>query len=327
MNYYNLKKIIIDLKKITRSCYIIYGSEEFLIEKFQEIILENLKKKNIKNHKNINIDKEKNWNQFFYECKKKDFFYTKKIIILKIKLKKIQEKILKKIKKNKKILKLNIIIIILYKINYRNILNITFNKSFPKNKISISCFPLKKKNYFDWIKNYLLNNTISENAQKYLYKKFQKDFFLLNKHLDILSLTFPKKKITKKKIKKIIFEKDTKNVFQWINYLLLGKNKKSILSLSSLHQKNVSPLYLIRHLEIQINILVLLKKKKEKEKFLYKKKIWKSNHKDYIRSSKKNTYQNFLKIIKYLIWIKLSIKKINKESIWMILKEISIMFY
>jgi DNA polymerase-3 subunit delta len=327
MNNFNLKKIIYDIQKNDKLCYIIYGVEEFLIEKFKEIILEKFNQEKINIYINITINQEKDWEDFFYESKKKNFFFQKKIIILNISIKKINKKILKKIKKNKKIFIINIIIVILKKLNYKKILNIAFKNSFPKKKILIPCFKFKKKNYLDWIKSYFKKKQIDYSAQKYLYKKFNTDILSLNKNLDVLSLIYPKKKITKKKIKKIIFQKDEKNIFQWINALFLGKKKKSILILYCLYKKKYSPLYLIKYLETQINTLILLKKEKyNKEFFLYKKKIWKKNHLIYIRASQKNTYDNFLKIIQSLIWIKLSIKKIKEESIWIILKEISIIF-
>ncbi|WP_367675534.1 DNA polymerase III subunit delta [Buchnera aphidicola] len=317
-----------DLKKKTRSCYMIYGTENILIEKFQEIILQQLQIKGTKNYKKIDINNKKLWNNFFYEIRKKDFFFQKKIIILQINLNNIEKKILKKIQENKKYFKKHTIIIIFNKLNYKKILNIKFKKNFTSDQILISCFPLKKKHYFDWIKNYSLDNKINYEAQKYLYKKFKTDLLYLNKNLDLLLLTFPNKKITIKKIKKTIFQKNKKNIFQWINYLLLGKKKKSILSLYSLYKKNISPLSLIRYLETQINILILLKKEKKnnKKNFLYKQKVWQFNHKNYIQASEKNSYKNFLKIIKYLIWVEISIKKIKKENIWIVLKKIAIMF-
>ncbi|NIH16536.1 MAG: DNA polymerase III subunit delta [Buchnera aphidicola (Periphyllus lyropictus)] len=328
MNYLNLKNILKNIQKKIKSCYIIYGKEYFLIQKYTEIILKKINKNGIKFKKNIEIIKNKNWEKFFYQCKKIDFFHKKKIIILNIKIKNITKKILLNFEKNKEIFKLNIIIIIIHNLYYKNIIKSNFIKILPKKKIIIPCFNFTKKECLYWIKKYLKKNSITNSAKKYLYKKYNSNILLLNQSLDILSLIFLKKKIKKKYIKKVILDDKTKNIFQWINYLFLGKNKKSLLTLHSLYIQKVSPLGLVRYLENQIVILIILKKTniKFKELFLKKKKIWGYNKKIYIRASKKNTYNQFLKIIKSLNWIELSIEKIEEESIWIILKEISIIF-
>ncbi|CAL4322916.1 DNA polymerase III subunit delta [Buchnera aphidicola (Periphyllus testudinaceus)] len=324
----NTYKIINDIYKKNKSCYIIYGKEYFLIQKYKEIILKKLKKNNIKNFINIEINVDKNWEEFFYKCKKRNFFYKKKIIILKININNINNNILKKIHKNKFIINFNIIIIILKESNYKKIINYNLKKKIFKNQLLIPCFNFKKYEFFQWITTYLKNNTIDEKSKNFLYKRYKNDILLLNQNLDFLSLSLLNKKITIKKIKKILIHDKVYTIFEWMNYLLLGKNKKSLLILHILYKIKTAPLIIVRFLENKIVNLILLKKKKKNkiEKFFKEKKIWQSHKKLYLRSIKKNKYSNFLKIIKSLNWIKLSIKSIEEESIWIILKEISIMF-
>ncbi|WP_343187666.1 DNA polymerase III subunit delta [Buchnera aphidicola (Periphyllus koelreuteriae)] len=319
--------IINNIYKENKSFYIIYGKEYFLIEKYKDLILEKFKNEKIKNFKNVEINNNKNWKNFFYQCQKKNFFYKKKIIILKINIKNIDNKILKKIKKKKFITNSNIIIIILNKSNYIKIINYHYKKKIFSNSLLIPCFNLSKYEFFKWIKKYLKTINIDYKSQNFLYKRFKNNILLLNQNLDILSLIFFKKKITKKKIEKILFYDKIYTIFEWINNLLLGNKKKSLIILHTLYKFKIHPLIIIKHLENQLINLILFKKNINKIKEIFKKKkIWKNNQKLYLRSIKKNSYLNFLKIIKSLNWIKKSIKNIEEESIWIILKEISIFF-
>jgi DNA polymerase-3 subunit delta len=329
MNYINLKNILNNIYTKNYSNYIIYGTQNFLIQKHQNLILNAFKKINILNYKNIEIKNEKNWENFFYECKKKDCFLKKKIIILKIFIHNIKKKIIKYIQKNNVLFKSNIIILILNEKNYKSFMTENIQEMLSNNFIFIPCFELKKQEFLNWIEEYLEQNTISNEAKNLLYKNYYLNIELLHQNLDILSLVFPKKKITIKHIKKIIFTEEKYTIFQWIYYLFLGKYKKSLLILHTLYKNKISPLSIIRYLENQIIILILLKKKNtelEQENFLKKKKIWGYKKKIYINASKKNSYENFLKIIKHLIRIEISIKNIQQKSIWIILKEICLIF-
>lgn len=329
MNYINLKKIINNIYKKNKYNYIIYGTQDILIQKYQYIILKTFKKIDIINYKNIEIKNEKNWENFFYECQKKNFFFKKKIIIAKIFLKNIQKKIIKKIQENNILFQSNIIIFILNEKNYKNIINKNIQKKFLNNFTLIPCFELKKVEFFNWITEYLKKKLITNEAKNFLYQNYHSNIELLHQNLDIISLIFQEKKITINNLKKIIFTDKKYTIFQWINYLFLGKYKKSLFILNNLYKKKVSPLNLIRYLENQIIILILLKKEKNeinKKILLRKKKIWATAQKIYIYASKKNSHKNFLKIIRHLVKIEISIKNIKKKSIWIILKEICLMF-
>lgn len=329
MNYINLKNILNNIYTKNYSNYIIYGTQNFLIQKHQNLILNAFKKINILNYKNIEIKNEKNWENFFYECKKKDCFLKKKIIILKIFIHNIKKKIIKYIQKNNVLFKSNIIILMLNEKNYKNFMTENIQKILSNNFIFIPCFELKKQEFLNWIEEYLEQNTISNEAKNLLYKNYYLNIELLHQNLDILSLVFPKKKITIKHIKKIIFTEEKYTIFQWIYYLFLGKYKKSLLILHTLYKNKISPLSIIRYLENQIITLILLKKKNteiEQENFLKKKKIWGYKKQIYVNASKKNSYENFLKIIKHLVRVEISIKNIKQKSIWIILKEICLIF-
>ncbi|NIG99255.1 MAG: DNA polymerase III subunit delta [Buchnera aphidicola (Periphyllus acericola)] len=322
----NIKEIIDKINKKNKFCYIIYGKESFLIEKYKEIILTNLKKKKINKIKIIEINKNKDWKNFFYYSKKKSFLYEKKIIILKINIKNINNEIIKNFKK-KYITKINIIIIILKQSNYTNIIKINSKKKFFNKQLLIPCFNFKKYEFFQWIQENINHKIIDMKLKNFLYNKYKNNFLLLNQNLNIISLIF-KKKITLKKLKKVLIYDKIYTIFEWINFLLLGNVKKCLLVLKSLNKSKIHPLIIVKHLENKLIILILLKKikKNKQENFFKKMKIWKSSQKLYIRSIKKNNYSNFLKIIKSLNWIKLSLKKIEEESIWIVLKEISLMF-
>ncbi|MCW5197544.1 DNA polymerase III subunit delta [Buchnera aphidicola] len=328
MNHIKLKNIIKNIYKKKKYNYIIYGTKNILIQKYQEIILKKFNKINIINYKNIEIKNEKNWENFFYECKKKSFLFKKKIIILKIFTNKIQKKIIEKFKKNNLLFKDNIILLILNEKNYKNIINKNLDKFFLNNFTLIPCFELNKEEFLIWIEEYLDNNLITNQAKFFLYKNYYSNIELLHQNLDIISLVFPNKKITINDIKKIIFTEKTYTIFQWIYYLFLGEYKKSLSILNNLYKKKFSPLSLVRYLENQIIILILIKKKNniEKKIFLNKNRIWKNTQQVYIYASQNNSYKNFLKIIRSLIRIEISIKKIKEQSIWMILKEISLFF-
>ncbi|CAL4323148.1 DNA polymerase III subunit delta [Buchnera aphidicola (Chaitophorus populicola)] len=329
MNYINLKNILNNIYTKNYSNYIIYGTQNFLIQKHQNLILNAFKKINILNYKNIEIKNEKNWENFFYECKKKDCFLKKKIIILKIFIHNIKKKIIKYIQKNNVLFKSNIIILMLNEKNYKNFMTENIQETLSNNFIFIPCFELKKQEFLNWIEEYLEQNTISNEAKNLLYKNYYLNIELLHQNLDILSLVFPKKKITIKHIKKIIFTEEKYTIFQWIYYLFLGKYKKSLLILHTLYKNKISPLSIIRYLENQIITLILLKKKNteiEQENFLKKKKIWGYKKQIYVNASKKNSYENFLKIIKHLVRVEISIKNIKQKSIWIILKEICLIF-
>ncbi|CAL4322906.1 DNA polymerase III subunit delta [Buchnera aphidicola (Chaitophorus sp. 3695)] len=329
MNHINLKKIINNIYKKKKYNYIIYGTKNILIQKYQDIILKTFNKINLINYKKIEIKNQKNWENFFYECKKKDFLFKKKIIILKIFTNNIQKKIIDKIKKNNILFKSNIILLILNEKNYKNIIKQNMENIFLHNFTFIPCFELNKEEFLNWIEEYLENNLIKNTAKIFLYKNYYSNIELLHQNLDMIALVFPNQEITINHIKKIIFTEETYTIFQWIHYLFLGKYKKSLLILNNLYKNKISPLSLIRYLENQIIILILLKKEKnyiKKKKILNEKRIWKNTQKFYIYASKKNNYKSLLKIIRYLTRIEVSIKKIKKKSIWIILKEISLMF-
>ncbi|NIH41275.1 MAG: DNA polymerase III subunit delta [Buchnera aphidicola (Periphyllus aceris)] len=323
----NIKEIIETINKKNKVCYIIYGKEYFLIEKYKEIILTNLKKKKINNIKTIEINKNTDWKNFFYYSQKKSFLYKKKIIILKINIKNIHHEIIQNFKKKKCISKINIIIIILKESNYTNIIKINSKKKFFNKQLLIPCFNFKKYEFFQWIQENISNKIIDIKLKNFLYNKYKNNFLLLNQNLNIISLIF-KKKITLKKLKKVLIYDKIYTIFEWINFLLLGKTKKCLLILKSLNKSKIHPLIIVKHLENKLIILILLKKikKNKQENFFKKMKIWKNSQELYIRSIKKNNYSNFLKIIKSINWIKLSLKKIEEESIWIVLKEISLMF-
>ncbi|CAL4322408.1 hypothetical protein [Buchnera aphidicola] len=325
MNIKNNQQNFNNLYKKNFLFYILYGNDNYSIKINIKNILKYFKKYlKIKKIKTIKIKKKIEWINFFYQAKKLDFFEKNKILIVKIYINNIDNKILKKIYKVTINQKKKLILII-------NVINKYFllkkiKKKFLKKCKFICCNKINKINMIQSIKKKFIHYGIDNNAIEYIYKITKNNIKTFYNLIELLYLTFPKKKILKKDAKKIIFlENKTYYPWQWIKSLLEGKYKKSIKIINFFKKKNFSSLSLTRYLEKEIFILILMKKKlKSKYKKFFIKNYWKK--KMYKRSISNNSLIKYYKIIKIIFSIEKSLKKYEEKNTWFKLKLISSMF-
>lgn len=260
----NLKEQLQDTQK---NCYLIFGKDEFLLQK------------SINDIKKV-INTKKNFEYFFYKIssytnldeincfiQSTNLFLEKKILFLKVSEKITQEKILEK----KTIKLINLLYPKLFIVMFGKILTqkqkIFLYKNIKTNPIYVNCSILKKNRLLEWIthKTKKFNINLSAKSTEFLSLFYQDNLLTLNQIFNHLSLSYQKKKYSLIKIEKIIYYIVDFTYHHLINMLLIGNLKHGLKILKKLQKKNYEISTTIYHIQEKLLLLLKLKNKNFKK--------------------------------------------------------------
>ncbi|QCI19460.1 DNA polymerase III subunit delta [Buchnera aphidicola] len=302
------EKVSLNLKKNNYVCYVLYGIEVFYLEETKKKILNKAKKKGFCLLKIFYLKKEKDILKFLKIKTQNNLFFSKKIIILYIQYniqKTIFNYLLKKIF-NK--LDKNLLLIIYYfqsKFHYLN-----NSQNFPC--LFIECTIPNNNQLLIWLRKKILDIDLNIDpvAITMLCQYYEKNILGLSNAITILFLVFKKKKVTYKKVLKIISDSSKFLVYDWLFSLFNQELDKSIRILNHLVLKKNQILLLIKLLQKDISQLIYLKKTStfyQQKKFLSFFEKLKNNF-----LKKKSIFfslEKLHKILQYLISIEIIYKK------------------
>ncbi|QCI27279.1 hypothetical protein [Buchnera aphidicola] len=308
MNSYIKYNILnkISLNKIHYYC--ILENNFFIAYEIKKKILNFFLKKKLYHLIKIKITSNIDWNKIYREYQQKDIFKKKKLLLINIYIKKINNYILYTLKNILKYKNKNIILLLNFiKIQYKNNI-IFFKKIIQLNKfLIIDCPYLTELETQIWIQEKIkkMNLNLTSKIIIFLSKIYKNNLLFLFKILEVLSLNSYDQIITMKHVKTILNKNITSNIKNWI-FLLFSKQKiKAIKTLNLLKNTNYKISYLLR--AIQNNLIYYLHINKN---YIYK------NHNIKI-----------YKIFNILTKIEINNKK-NKNNplIWQYLKTLILLF-
>ncbi|WP_343182941.1 hypothetical protein RJV41_01990 [Buchnera aphidicola (Neophyllaphis podocarpi)] len=193
--------------------------------------------------------------------------------------------------------------------------------------VFIKCNKPKIKELYEWIKfkSKKLKIKISKINYELIIKNYIDNFTGLINLINIISLTWPNKKIERKKIQQIIECENKFTYSQWINYIIIGNKTKTVKIIQYFKIQNYSPVVLIRILQNFILSIINLKRKTKYciyDNYLNKNILPKNNHLE--EKSKKINNQKLYKSIKLISLIELKIKNNFKKNVWLELINLSL---
>nr|WP_041750170.1 hypothetical protein [Buchnera aphidicola] len=310
--------------------YIIIEKENLFLQENTKIILKYLKRNKFIHKIKIIVHNDSEFTQIIQLCQKKEIFFKKLIIIAIIKDKKLSLQA-KLFFKNKNFLDQDIICIFQYPNLIFNIKYELFFYKNIKNKVVIlknSIFNIK--NIHTWITNkikeYKLH--ITENIIKNIISKYKYNLNKINNTLKIFSLLYPNTKITSSILEYHYNNFETKESYHWINSVIHKKKNISIHILKKLKIQKYNITTLLRHYKNFIFIILKIKEKKITEKNYNPKEICNYPIKFNLLNilANKNSLIKIYQAIKILKYIDFIIINYKKETIWIYLKILSILF-
>ncbi|QCI19997.1 MAG: DNA polymerase III subunit delta [Buchnera aphidicola (Brevicoryne brassicae)] len=328
MNIINPEKLKQNLIKKLNSCYVFLGEDFCLLEKNQNLILNFANQKGFTEIIIIDVEKNEDWKKIFNFYKKRNLFFKKTTLVVNLIIKKLNIQLIKNINEIHQLFHLDILIILKF-----NHLSCFFEKSKSfdvlKNHVDIiSCFTPYNANFINWIKYEISekNIKIEEKAFFLLCKYYEGNTLFIYKTLDTLSTTWPNTYIKVEKIKKIIINFLNFLPIHWINAIFQNHKIKAIYILDIFCKKQYNPLILIRSLQKDLLILIYIKREKQIniDMFLKKNNVGNIRYKFFKNALKKINNKKFLKAIRILLKIEISIKKQYNSSVWIQLFQLTL---
>ncbi|QCI24491.1 DNA polymerase III subunit delta [Buchnera aphidicola (Muscaphis stroyani)] len=305
------------------NCYILLGEDSYLQYQSQDLILKFAKKKGFFKKTIIDIEKSENWIKVDHFYKKKDLFSQKKILIVNLIINSLDILSIKKIQKISSLSNLDVLLILKF-----NHLSFTFKKNQFKrpqlNVIIIYCFTPNNFYFNNWIK-YEINKRnlkIEKSAFLLLCKHYEGNTLFIHQILNMLSMIWPDKNITEKKIQTVINKFCNFFPSQLIDSIFNHDIERALYILNSFYKQKYNCLLLLRSLQKDLLILLLMKRKKNLNTkiFLKKNNVWDKRHSFFEKAFFHINYDNLCYSMTILLKIEIQIKKNNNFSIWMQLK-------
>lgn len=328
MKYIYLDTLEKKLIQKINSCYIFLGENLLLSNHSQDLILHFSRKKGFTERIEINIEKNTDWEKVTIFYSKKNLFFTKTILIINFFIKIINSVLIKNINKTSFFSDPDIIVILKLNQLSRFFQENTLLDRLKSYSDIVYCFTPYNIYFTKWIKYEIQkkNINIENNALILLCTYYEGDTLFIYKILEIILITWPNTLITREKIKKIITNFSSFSSFHWINAIFNSEKKRALYILYIFYKKKYNTLTLIRCLQKDLLILIGMKREKNLNisMFLKNNNVWNSRFKFFKNAFKKIHSDNCFKAIQILLQIEIKIKKQHNHSIWMQLKELTL---
>ncbi len=317
ISYTNFTKIF---PKDVENCYLLYGTNFFLVQESIELICSKMKKYNFDKKFYISLNKDTNWKNITYLCTSYSLFDKKKILIFTLPENKKNSDIHIKLINIISLLHKDLLIIIIYKkeeiIYKKNFLITSLSKI---NTIFICCNTPKKKEFPNFIYHQAkkMNLDLDLYSCKVLCDYYEGNLLALNNIFKYALLIYPDGKLTLYRITNIINNESNFSPYHWISEILNGNITKANNILHQLRLMDNEPLFLLTYIKKKIFNILKFKNmfiQNKLEKIINNKN--KCNVTFLIKNYNRISFQQLHKAIMHIINIEYSIKNNIINDYW-----------
>lgn len=195
----------------------------------------------------------------------------------------------------------------------------------------VNCQSPNLENFPRWISSRAktMGLSLDPEAIQLLCYSYENNLLALKQTLQLLSLLYPKEKITVSRVQKVVEQSSIFTVFQWIDALLEGKSQRAKRILQGLRGEDIQPVVLLRTLQRELltilsltkplsgiaNIDQLLLTERLREQF-DQQKIWQSRRPLFVQAIQRFTYRKLYLIIQQLTDLERIIKQEFSDDVW-----------
>ncbi|AKC32207.1 DNA polymerase III subunit delta [Candidatus Pantoea carbekii] len=311
------------------SCYFLIGNESLLIQESIDMIVFYALNYGFEEHLRITLNLQTDWDMLFFKFQSLNLFNQRTILTLQFPINGLNRTISEQLVKLTSLLHNDILLLLnINKLSKKQENTIWFKK-LSTQAVLVFCHPPEPTELFHWIMKRIkkMGLVIEDSAVKLLCYLYEGNLLGLSVVLTHLSLLWPNKTLTIKEIKNVANNTENFTPFDWINAILEGQSKKTLLILYYLKKENIEIVLLFRILQQDLLTLLYLKRNKNKQS-LFKRmelhNVWKNRRSAFIKALQRLNYFQLQKAIHLLAQLELSLKQHSNQNFWLELEKLSL---
>lgn len=324
--YFN--QLVTQLKKTLLPCYLISSDVPLLAQEACQQIQQTAKQQGYLERQYIQIEKSFDWANWFSEAHVLSLFNERKIIELHFQDNKPTEIGRKTLEQwAKKPVTDKILVIIIKKLDTA-LQQSKWVKAIDKTGAIINIYPLDHNQFLQWLSQRLqqVNLQTDSAGLQLLADRTEGNLLAANQAIEKLRLLYPPSKLTLKQIADVIADSARFNIFQLIDYALMGNIKRVIRIIHGLQQEGNEPTLLLWAITRELRNLAVMafaiKQGQTLPEILQQHQIW-EKRKPLVRGVlQRHSYQGLLMLLQQAAMIDRLIKGAMMGNTWEELEKI-----
>ncbi|VFP86868.1 DNA polymerase III subunit delta [Candidatus Erwinia haradaeae] len=250
------------LTKSLKPCYMLVGSEPFLLEEAKNIIRTAAQKKGFTEYFKIELNNKTDWQNIFTICQSLSLFKTRQILLLVLPNGALSAPMSTQLIKLSTLIHADILLILQASSFSKKQNNSKWYNNLSVNAVEVSCHTMKLEKLSIWVaaRAKSLNLAMDDAVYQLLCYYYEGNLFELSQVLEQAWMLWSDTQITVQHIEKIIYNSANFTVFNWLNAVLLGNGQRAMHILHQISAKDIEPIILLRILQRDLVLLLSIKK-------------------------------------------------------------------